>query len=278
MIAAIPLGWLADFCPRVRLIWILSLAWSFGALAACISDGFWQICICCILIGASIACVNPVAFSLLSDYFPPENRAFVISAFSAVIFIGYDAGLATGFIAQYLTWRWAFALLGFPGFFIFLPALLMREPVRGLSEQSNDDFAMVSLFSLPFLLFIPLFLPSPFPCPFFILLLSLSPPLSSPSFVFLLFRSFQCHLLSLPFHLQSSSSICLFLLPPSLLLSFPLFILLRILPLSFFPSLYSSFVSFPYPSFPSPFPLPFFSPSLLLSFPYPSFLPLIHPS
>src|SRR3990167_9120955 len=204
MIAAIPLGWLADFCPRVRLIWILSLAWSFGALAACISDGFWQICICCILIGASIACVNPVAFSLLSDYFPPENRAFVISAFSAVIFIGYDAGLATGFIAQYLTCRWAFALLGFPGFFIFLPALLMREPVRGLSEQSNDDFAMVSLLSLLFLLFIPLFLPSPFPCPFFILLLSLS-------------------------------------FPPSLFLSFPS----SLLPLSFFPSPYSSFVTFP---------------------------------
>src|SRR3990167_8953589 len=231
-----------------------------------------------------------MAFYLLSDYFPPENRAFVISAFSAVIFIGYDAGLATGFIAQYLTWRWAFALLGFPGFFIFLPALLMREPVRGLSEQSNDDFAMVSLLSLLFLLFIPLFLPSPFPCPFFTLLLSLSPSLSSPSFVFLLFRSFQCHLLSLPFHLQllhpippppSPLSLLPFFSPsplPSIHPSYPFLILLSLLlpPLpSFSPSLLfpsplpSIHPSYPFlilPSFPSPFPVPSFSPSLLLSF------------
>ena len=114
-LAALPAGFLADKMSRVRLIWMVSLAWSLATLAIAVSDGFTELLITCVMIGISIAVVNPCAFSLLSDYFPPEHRALVISAFSAVIFVGYDAGLATGVLGQYLTWRWAYALLGLPG-------------------------------------------------------------------------------------------------------------------------------------------------------------------
>jgi len=143
-LAAIPAGFLADRVSRVRLIWMMSLAWSIAALAIAVSDGFWELVITCMVIGLSISVVNPVAFSLLADYFPPENRSFVISAFSAVIFLGYDAGLATSVLGQTMTWRWAFALLGVPGLVLFFPSLLMREPARGLSEQ-NDDYAFQPL-------------------------------------------------------------------------------------------------------------------------------------
>ena len=139
-LTSVPMGYLADRMSRVRLILMLSLAWSIGALSVAVSEGFWELFITCALIGCSISVVTPCAFSLLSDYFPPKHRSLVISSFSAIIFIGYDAGLATAIIGQYLTWRWAFALLGIPGFILFLPALFMREPSRGLSEQ-NEDYA-----------------------------------------------------------------------------------------------------------------------------------------
>lgn len=144
MIASIPLGYLADKVSRVRLVWMLSLVWSIGALASAVSDGFWQLLFSCILIGVAAACLNPCAFSLLADYFSVESRSFVISAFSAVIFIGYDAGLVTGVVSQYLSWRWAFTFLAIPGFLIFFPSLVMREPTRGLSEQDleDDDFTI----------------------------------------------------------------------------------------------------------------------------------------
>ena len=139
-LSAIPIGYVADRMSRVRLIWMLSLAWSLGALSIAVADGFWELFFTCVLIGCSVSVVNPCAFSLLADYFPAKNRSLVISAFSAVIFVGYDAGLATGVIGQFLTWRWAYALLGIPGFILFFPALFMREPARGLSDQ-NDDYA-----------------------------------------------------------------------------------------------------------------------------------------
>lgn len=137
-ITTLPIGYLADRISRVRLIWMLSLVWSIGALSVAVADGFWELFITCSLIGCSIAVVTPCAFSLLSDYFPPRHRSLVISTFSAIIFIGYDTGLCTAVLGQYLTWRWAFALLGLPGFIFFLPSLFVREPTRGLSEQNED--------------------------------------------------------------------------------------------------------------------------------------------
>jgi MFS family permease len=139
MVASVPIGWFADRVSRVRIVWILSVAWSVGALAAAVADGFWQLFFACLLIGAAASSINPCAFSLLADYFSTEKRSLVISAFSAVIFIGYDAGLVTGVISEYLGWRYAFTFLGIPAFLVFFPALLMREPARGLSEQDFED-------------------------------------------------------------------------------------------------------------------------------------------
>jgi len=143
-LATIPIGLLADRMSRVRLILMLSLAWSIGALSISVAEGFWELLVTCALIGCSVAVVTPCAFSLLADYFPPRHRSLVISIFSSIIFLGYDAGLGTAILGQYLTWRWAYALLGIPGFIFFIPALFMREPTRGLSDQ-NEDYAFQPL-------------------------------------------------------------------------------------------------------------------------------------
>ena len=87
-------------------------------------------------VGIGEAGGSPPAHSMLSDYFPPEQRGTALSFYSTGIYIGILLGFAGGgWVAESFGWRQAFFVIGMPGVvFAVLLAALVREPRRGRWE------------------------------------------------------------------------------------------------------------------------------------------------
>lgn len=129
----IPIAWLAD---RYSRTWIMTGAltlWS-GFTAACgIANGFWSLFALRMGVGVGEAGGVAPAYSLISDYFPPRQRARALAVFSFGIPLGMGLGiLAGGLIAARIDWRWAFGAVGLAGLVIApLFKLTVRDPQRG---------------------------------------------------------------------------------------------------------------------------------------------------
>lgn len=129
----IPIGWLAD---RVSRMWIMtaSLAlWSAFTGLCGVVQTFAQLFLARLGVGIGEAGGTAPAYSLISDYFPPSQRARALGVFSFGVPIGSGLGLALGgIVATLVDWRAAFIALGLLGLLI-APVFLatVREPVRG---------------------------------------------------------------------------------------------------------------------------------------------------
>lgn len=136
----IPFGRLADKVTRKYLIASGLAVWSlFSGLTGFAGD-FWTIFFCRVMVGVGEATLGPAAMSLLSDYFPLSKRATAQSLYSAGIPLGAAAAFFLGgAIAETLSWRWAFYLLGFPGVALAIVVLFIKEPERGVQELKTQE-------------------------------------------------------------------------------------------------------------------------------------------
>jgi len=129
----IPIAWLADRWSRT---WIMTGAlalWS-GFTALCgLAGGFWQLFLCRMGVGVGEAGGVAPAYSLISDYFPKEQRARALAAYSFGIPVGSALGiLFGGLIAHAIDWRAAFVAVGLAGVALApLFRLIVKEPPRG---------------------------------------------------------------------------------------------------------------------------------------------------
>jgi predicted MFS family arabinose efflux permease len=130
---AIPLAWLAD---RRSRVWIMTSAltiWSGFTVACGFATSFWPMFAMRMGVGVGEAGGVAPAYSLISDYFPPKQRARALAAFSFGIPLGMALGiLLGGLLAAYIDWRWAFISVGLAGL-VLAPIfrLTVRDPVRG---------------------------------------------------------------------------------------------------------------------------------------------------
>lgn len=128
----IPVAWLAD---RVKRVWIMAAAcglWSLFTAASGLARGFVQLAAARIAVGIGEAGGSPPSYSLISDYFPPQERATGLAIYSLGVPVGSMVGAAAGgWVAATWGWRMAFIAVGLPGLLLALALLLVREPVRG---------------------------------------------------------------------------------------------------------------------------------------------------
>lgn len=129
----IPIARLAD---RTSRTWIMTGAltlWS-GFTALCgQAQSFWQLLAARAGVGVGEAGGVAPAYALVSDYFPPQQRARALAVFSFGIPIGSGLGfLFGGLVASAMSWRTAFVIVGLAGLLLApLFRLTVREPVRG---------------------------------------------------------------------------------------------------------------------------------------------------
>ncbi len=137
---AIPFARYADRGRRVKVIAAAVAVWS-GFTALCgATVGFWQLFVARMGVGIGEAGGVAPSYALISDYFPPRNRARALAIFSLGIPIGSALGLFFGgWIATALNWRWAFALIGLAGLPIALGLWrFVPEPQRGALDDAGD--------------------------------------------------------------------------------------------------------------------------------------------
>jgi MFS family permease len=134
--AALPFGYWADRGVRKTVIGVGVLIWSLATLFTGFARNFVQLFVSRAVLGIGEASYYPAGTSLLSDYFPKEQRARVMSIWGAGSTLGIAVGFAGGaYIAERFGWRNAFFFAAIPGILFALLAFGLREPLRGGAEH-----------------------------------------------------------------------------------------------------------------------------------------------
>lgn len=133
----IPMARLAERHSRVLIMTVAITVWSvFTAMGGLVSN-FWQLALARAGVGVGEAGFLPTSHSLISDHFPPSRRATALAIFALGIPLGSLTGaFAGGWIADHLSWRTAFFVVGAPGLLAALLVLFtFKEPPRGMNDS-----------------------------------------------------------------------------------------------------------------------------------------------
>jgi MFS family permease len=129
----IPIAMLADRRSRTWIMTIALALWSAMTAVCGLAQNFWQLFLARLGVGIGEAGGVAPAYSLISDYFPSQQRARALSIYSFGIPIGSALGIVFGgIIASKIDWRYAFFAVGVVGIVIApIFKLTVAEPQRG---------------------------------------------------------------------------------------------------------------------------------------------------
>jgi MFS family permease len=148
-VAALPFGYWADRGVRRTVVGIGVTVWSLATLFTGFARNFSQLFLSRAILGIGEAGYYPAGTSLLSDYFPKDQRARVMSIWGVGSTIGIAVGFAGGgYIADKFGWRNAFFFAAVPGILFALLAFGLREPLRGSVEERGPAVKQTSDASL----------------------------------------------------------------------------------------------------------------------------------
>jgi MFS family permease len=139
-----PVGDLVDRVKRGRLIAGGIIVWSVMTALCGTANSFGRLFLTRIGVGVGEATLNPAAYSLLADCFPPHRLGRALSIYIAGAGIGAGIAFMLGgavigavehlgaipLIGEMRPWQKAFLLVSLPGLPIAVALLLMREPAR----------------------------------------------------------------------------------------------------------------------------------------------------
>ncbi len=134
----IPIARWADRGNRRDIVALSLTVWSAMTALCGLVANFWQLLLARIGVGVGEAGGSPPAHSMISDYYPYEERGRALSIYSMGIYIGILFGfLAGGWINEFFGWRIAFIVVGLPGVLLAIVVrLTVAEPRRGMSDDA----------------------------------------------------------------------------------------------------------------------------------------------
>ncbi|MFZ5607979.1 MAG: spinster family MFS transporter [Pseudomonadota bacterium] len=143
-IMGLPLARLADTRPRVTLLSVCVGLWSLATALCGLASNFTQMFLARTLVGIGESGGTPTSYSIISDYFPKQRRAFAIGLFHAGGNLGVMFGLIlAGVVADAYGWQMAFVALGLPG--VLLALIIkgwLQEPPRGRFFDADTRHAV----------------------------------------------------------------------------------------------------------------------------------------
>ncbi|KGE03482.1 spinster family MFS transporter [Pseudohaliea rubra] len=139
--AGIPIAYLADRGNRRNIVAAALAVWSGMTALSGLVQSYGQLLLARVGVGLGEAGGSPPAHSMISDYYPPEQRGTALSFYSSGIYIGILLGYAFGgILADTFGWRAAFMVVGLPGIlFAIVLALTVREPPRGRWDAAGSN-------------------------------------------------------------------------------------------------------------------------------------------
>jgi predicted MFS family arabinose efflux permease len=143
----IPVAMWADRGNRRNIISLALGVWSAMTALSGLAQNFWHLLLARMGVGVGEAGGTPPATSMIADLYPPQERATALGIYTSGIGLGIMAGFALGgYIYQLYGWRAAFFAAGVPGLILALIVRFgIKEPVRGLADQREDDGPAPSL-------------------------------------------------------------------------------------------------------------------------------------
>ena len=145
-VLGVPIAWLAD---RTNRVWIMTIAlslWSLMTAVSGLATNAVQLFLARLGVGVGEAGGVAPAYSIISDYFPPKQRARALAVYSFGIPIGSALGIIfAGIITTILDWRSAFFIVGIAGIALApIFKLTTREPKRGQFDGPRHDMKPAS--------------------------------------------------------------------------------------------------------------------------------------
>ena len=160
-IMGLPLGRLADTRSRRNLVAACVVVWSIFTSACSVAKSFWSLFFTRIGVGVGEAGLSPAAYSLISDYFPPEKLGVAISVYYMGVFLGSSLALLVGgvvvdtmarihtvtlpLLGTIASWRVTFLIVGLPGLLGAMLVYTIKEPLRlNMLKSAQGGVAKVS--------------------------------------------------------------------------------------------------------------------------------------
>lgn len=137
---SLPIARITDATSRKTVI-LFSLAfWSLMTAMTGVATSFVMLIIFRIGVAVGEAGSVPASVSLLSDNYPPVQRATAMSTWGLALPVGLTLGYsATGWLADAFGWRVAFAIVGGTGVLLVpLVFALLSEPPRGRYDAPGE--------------------------------------------------------------------------------------------------------------------------------------------
>lgn len=144
--AAIPLGWVADFANRRKLILAGLTVWSVATAGAAFCNSFGALFFTRMFVGIGEASLLPAAMSLLAALFDKARLGRGIAIYGSGALIGHGAafigggavlswltlrgGLAVPGLRSFEPWQALFLIAGISGLSAILLVMTIREPQR----------------------------------------------------------------------------------------------------------------------------------------------------
>jgi predicted MFS family arabinose efflux permease len=143
--AGIPIASWADRSNRRNIVSVSLFLWSFMTAVSGFAQNYLQLLLARIGVGIGEAGGSPPSHSIISDIFPPGNRAGALGFYSMGVNIGILFGfLLGGWLNEFFGWRVAFMVVGAPGILLAIVVrMTLAEPVRGIAESRVASDAAV---------------------------------------------------------------------------------------------------------------------------------------
>ena len=141
-----PFGRWVDRNSRRNAVALGISLWSLAMIVCGLAGTFWQLFAGRMAVGVGEASVNPAAYSMIPDCFPPHRRGFAMALYSSGAAVGGGSAVYLGslllnwaiatkpifpLVGQLAPWKILFIGAGIPGLLVaMLFFLIVREPLR----------------------------------------------------------------------------------------------------------------------------------------------------
>jgi len=134
---------------RKKLLLGILLATLISALLTSLVKEFGEFLAYQIIIAFFAGGSYPIVYSILSDVYGLDRRATIFSIIALIGSLGSGAGYAIGLFTGTSNWRLSFSIVAILVFLAFLLTLILKEPIRGESEDELKDILLLG-FKYPF--------------------------------------------------------------------------------------------------------------------------------
>nr|XP_022910814.1 uncharacterized protein LOC111421851 [Onthophagus taurus] len=156
-VVGVIMGFAADRYNRVKMLAVCTVVFAIAIILCGSVKEYWQLVLLRMIMAAGESGCNPLATGILSDIFPEEKRALVMSLFNWGIYGGYGIAFPVGRYIPHLNiwdlgWRITYYGAGVIALIMaVLTGLTLKEPERkSIGEDATGDKKKVSIWKVIF--------------------------------------------------------------------------------------------------------------------------------